>query len=157
MKLKAQKRLAASIEGVSQKRVRIDLKRLEELDISLDDFKQSITKDDIRSYIKKQVIEILPPRGISKVRARKRKVQRRKGRQKGPGTRKGGVKARLPKKESWINRIRPQRHLLNTLKQKKLINQRHFRELYQKAKGGFFRSRRHIKIYAADHGMIKND
>jgi ribosomal protein L19E len=33
------------------------------------------------------------------------------------------------------------------LKEKKIIDDKLYRELYLKSKGGFFRSKRHIKIY----------
>jgi len=37
--------------------------------------------------------------------------------------------------------------LLGELKDRKIIDDKLYRELYSKSKGGFFRSRRHIKLF----------
>ena len=139
MDLSNQKRLAADLCKCSIKRIRFDEDRLE-------DIKEAITKVDIRGLINDRAIIKLPARGVSRSRARKRLVQRRKGKQQGAGSRKGSRGARLPAKREWINKIRAQRQLLNALKVK-TIDKKLYRELYLKSKGGFFRSKRHIKIY----------
>ncbi len=140
MKLNNQKRLAAKVLKCSEKRVRFDPDRL-------DDIKEAITKIDIRSLIKDNAITKVAVKGISRGRARKRIIQKRKGKQQGPGSRKGSRNARLPSKRKWINKIRSQRKFLRILKDKKVVDKKLFRELYLKSKGGFFRSKRHIKIY----------
>ncbi|MBU0628308.1 MAG: 50S ribosomal protein L19e [Nanoarchaeota archaeon] len=139
MDLSNQKRLAADLCKCSPKRIRFDEDRLE-------DIKEAITKVDIRGLINDNAITKLNKRGVSRVRARKRLVQRRKGKQKGPGARKGSRGARLTSKRAWINKVRAQRQLLNALKGK-TIDKKLYRELYLKSKGGFFRSKRHIKIH----------
>jgi len=155
MKLNLQKKLAASLSGISEKRVKIDLDRLKALDMSIDDLKQSITKQDIRSFIKDKVILILPKKGSSKGRIRKIKIQKRKGRRKESGSRKGTRNARLSKKQKWMGIIRTQRKLLKDLRDKNIIKKADYRSLYAKAKGGFFRSRRHIKLYLDEHNLVK--
>jgi len=140
MKLDNQKRLAAQILKCSEKKIRFDPDRLS-------DIKEAITKVDIKGLIKDKAIRKVHAKGVSRGRARKRLVQRRKGKQKGPGSRKGGRSARFPRKREWINKIRAQRGLLRKLKEKKIIDDKLYRELYLKSKGGFFRSRRHIKLY----------
>jgi large subunit ribosomal protein L19e len=140
MKLDSQKRIAASLLNCSIKRVVFDVERLEEI-------KESITKADLRSLIKDEAITAKPLRGISRGRARKRQIQRRKGQQKGQSTRKGKSKARAPKKRVWINRIRIQRKFLKELKDKKILSSGTYSNLRSKAKGGFFRSKRHIKVF----------
>lgn len=155
MKLDTQKKLAASIKDVSKKRIKIDLDRLDELDVSIDDLKQSITKDDIRSFIKNKVIKVLPVKGISRGRARKRITQKRKGRRKGAGSRKGTKTARLSKKHAWMNKVRTQRKLLKELRDKSYLEKKDYRTLYLKVKGGFFRSRRHIKLYIEERNLVK--
>src|SRR3989344_9238947 len=102
MELKIQKRLAAQILKCSPKRILFDQNRLDEI-------KESITKADLKSLIKDRAIIRKPVKGISRVRIRRRKVQKRKGRQKGPGSRKGKRTARLSKKREWINIIRIKR------------------------------------------------
>ena len=150
MNLKTQKRLAAAVFKCSVKKVWFDSSRLE-------DNKGAITKVDIRSLINQDVIMQKPDRGVSRGRARKVHIQKAKGRRKGHGSRQGKQTARLPRKLVWINKIRTQRELLNILKEKKVIDKKTFRMLYLKAKGGFFRSRRHIKVYLEEHGLGKID
>jgi len=140
MKVNNQKRLAAQILKCSKKRIKFDPDRLS-------DIKEAITKADIKGLIKDKAIRKVHAKGVSRGRARKRLVQRRKGKQKGQGSRKGSRGARLPRKREWINKIRAQRELLKKLKEKKIIDDKLYRELYLKSKGGFFRSRRHIKLY----------
>ncbi len=144
--LKTQKRLAAQILQCSRKRVWFDSTMLE-------DIKEAITKADIRSLIRNKVIRKIPSKGVSRVRARKMIIQRRKGRRHGPGSIKGKRGARLSKKNAWMGRIRIQRRFLKELRDKKIVSKSNYRTLYQLAKGGFFRSKRHIKLYIEEHGL----
>ena len=50
-------------------------------------------------------------------------------------------------------RIRGQRALLNELSEKNLISRKTYRDLRQRAKGGFFRSVRHIKLYLTENSL----
>jgi large subunit ribosomal protein L19e len=148
MRLHVQKRLAASILKRSKDKVAIDQSRLE-------DVKEAITRFDIKSLIKDGAIKAKPVKGPSKVRARKIKVQKRKGRRSGMGSRKGKTHARLSKKEAWMVVIRGQREFIRELTEKGPSDGKVFRELYLKAKGGFFRSKRHIKLYIEEHNLVK--
>ena len=147
MKLHVQKRLAASIFRCSQKRVWFDEDRL-------DDIKESITKQDIKSLIAEGVIRLRPQKSISRFRARKNAKQKAKGLRKGQGSRKGKSTARLPKKKLWMSKIRIQRLFIKKLKDAGLISQDTYRNLYRKSKGGFFRSKRHIKIYSKEQDLF---
>ena len=149
MNLRSQKRVASEVLGISAKRVWFDGSRLEEI-------KESITKQDIRRLIGLGVIRPKPEKGVSRGRARHVMAQKRKGRRKGPGTRKGKATARLSRKESWMILIRAQRRLLKTLKDKGLLKLDVYRDFRRKAKGGFFRSKRHIQLYAKERGLIKD-
>ncbi len=148
MQLKIQKRLAAQILKSSEKSIWLDSSRLDEI-------KEAITKVDIKSLIKDKAIKGKQKKGISKSRIRKNKEQKRKGRRSGAGSIKGGRNARLAKKRRWINRIRVQREFLQNLKGKDVINSSSYRSLYLKSKGGFLRSKRHIKVYMQEHNIIK--
>jgi len=147
MKLKSQKRLAAKIMKVSKKRVKLDFTKSEEI-------KESITKGDIRGLIKDKIIKVKQKKGISRLRAKKRREQKKKGRQKGAGKKKSSINARIKKKRRWINKIRPQREFIRLLKNKEKIDNKTYRMLYLKAKGGFFRNKRHIKLYINEHDLI---
>ena len=147
MKLKIQKRLAGSVFGCSEKRVRFDTERLDEI-------KESITKADIKSLIMDKAIYCVQKKGVSKVRARKIKKQKSKGQMKGPGSKKGNKTSRLPRKTAWMNKIRAQRVLLKNLKENNIVTNEVYRILYKKAHGGFFRNKRHIKLYIEENKLI---
>jgi large subunit ribosomal protein L19e len=142
--LRVQKRLASYVLNCSPSRVWFDEDRL-------DDIKQAITKHDIRLLVGDGAIREKPVISISKVRVRKLKVQKSKGRRKGPGTRKGKFNARVNIKDTWMIKVRVQRDFLKELVEKKIITRKAYRELYLKSKGGYFRSKRHIKLFLEEH------
>ena len=150
MQITSQRRLAAQLLKCGEGRVWLDQKRLEEI-------KQAITRSDIRHLINEFAIQKRPEQGVSHSRFRERLIQKRKGRRQGLGTRKGKRTARLTDKDAWINRIRVQRKFLRELRDKKLITSTVYHLLYRKSKGGFFRSKRHIKLYIDEHTLIQNE
>ena len=150
MKLKNQMRIAANILKASHKRVWFDPERLDEI-------KESITKADLRALIKDKAIKLKPKRGVSRGRVKKIRKQKRKRRRLGIGSRKGRSSARLSNKRKWVNKIRTQRNFLVLLKDKKLVSPRTYRDLYRKAKGNFFRSKRHIQLYMEEHNLFVKD
>jgi large subunit ribosomal protein L19e len=149
-KLNVQKRLASALMKCSKKRVKLDTERLE-------DIKEAITKRDIKSLIEDKAISCEQKKGVSRARANKRAKQKSAGQRAGPGKRKGKSTARLPKKDAWMNRVRAQRKFLKELKERKLITSVDYRNLYNKSKGGFFRSKRHIKLYITEQKIIKKE
>ncbi len=148
MKLDVQKRIISDLLEVSKKRIVFDETRLDEI-------KEAITKSDLKSLVKDKAISVLPKRGISRVRARKIMKQKKKGRMKGHGSRKGKNTARLPGKRVWINKIRALKTMLKVLRDKKIVETSTYQNLYNKARGGFFRSRRHLRLYINEQGLIK--
>ena len=148
MQLKLQKRLAAQVMNCSPKKIHIDEERLEEV-------KEAITKRDIRGLIADGAIVKKQVNGQSRVRARFNQEQKRKGRQRGQGTRKGKRTARSDPKREWIYRVRKQRMLIRGLKEKNKLDNTTFRDLYQKIGGGFFRSKRHLKLYITERELVK--
>jgi large subunit ribosomal protein L19e len=147
MDLKVQKRLASQILECSPDRVVFDDNRLE-------DIKQAITKRDLRLLIGDGAITKKAGNFTSKVRSRKLALQKRKGRQSGPGSKKGKFASRFKPKKTWMSSIRVQREFIKLLLDKEIITRLAYRELYLKAKGGYFRSRRHIKLYLQDHQQL---
>jgi len=140
MMLKTQKRLAAEILKVGINRVKIDPEAIE-------DVSKAITKDDIRYYIRKDVITVEPKKGISRHRAREREKKRRKGRRRGHGSRKGKKTAREKRKDAWIKKIRALRDELKKMLTSGEIDSKTYRLLYRRAKGNLFHSRRHLREY----------
>ena len=121
----------------------------------LADIKEAITKADIRSLVEQGVIRKIPTRGISRARTNFVQQQKRKGKRKGHGSRKGSAGARTNKKRTWVNKVRLQRSYIQGLRLRKAIEQSQFVELYKKVKGGFFRSKRHMELYLTEQGILK--
>ena len=148
MKLNVQKRLAADIMGCSKNRVVLDPERLA-------DIKEAITKIDIKGLIKDKAISKKPIKSVSRARAKANRRQKRSGRRKGHGSRKGKSNARESEKTTWINKIRTQRELLKKMKDKEIITTEVYNTLYGKSKGGFFRSKKHLKLYIEERNLAK--
>ncbi len=142
--MKLQRRMAAKILKCGENRVWLDPAREEEV-------KQAITKADIRRLIKKGYIKKLPEQGNSRGRARKVMKQKKKGRRKGRGKKKGTKKEG---KEQWIKKIRALRRFLKKLKDEGKITPQTYKEMYRKAKGGFFKSKNHLKIYLQRNNLF---
>ncbi|MBT6995305.1 50S ribosomal protein L19e [Candidatus Woesearchaeota archaeon] len=149
MKLNNQKRIAADVLKKGIKKIKFKTDRLS-------DIKEAITRTDIRALIIDNAISADPKRGISRSRARKTLVQKRKGRRAGSGSRKGVKTSRLPKKQNWMNHVRKQREFIKELRDKKLISTLVYRNMYSKVKGGFFRSKNHIKIYLTENRLFED-
>lgn len=148
MKLDKKKRLAAAVLQCSEKRVVFNTERLSEI-------KEAITKYDIKKLIGDGAIIKKPKRGVSRARARAHFIQKKKGRQRGHGTKKGKITSRLSKKTRWMNTVRIQRAFLRELKETGKLTTANYRELYLKSKGGAFRSKRHLSLYAEEHNLLK--
>ncbi|MEM0449007.1 MAG: 50S ribosomal protein L19e [Methanomassiliicoccales archaeon] len=148
MDLKNQKRMAAQILKCGESRVWIDPNRIE-------DAADAITRADIRTAIESGTIRALPKQGISRGRTRYKLAQRKKGRRRGPGSRKGTSGARSPSKEDWIQTIRPIRKELRRLRDEGKISRSVYREFYMKAKGGMFKSRKNLVSHLQMAGHLK--
>ncbi len=148
MKLKTQKRIAAQLLKVGTGKIWFNPEKLNEI-------KEAITKSDIRSLIREKTIKAKKLPYQSRVGARGTKLKKKKGLRSGHGSRKGKKTARLSRKRSWIVKIRSQRAFLRLLKERNLINNKIFVDMMAKAKGGFFRNKRHIKIYLQENDILK--
>ena len=138
--LSAQKRLAADVLDVGKNRVWFDPEEQSEI-------ADAITREDIRELVQQGIIQADEPGGNSKGRARERNAKRAYGHRKGPGTRKGRAGARQDGKEQWRDDIRAQRRVLRELRDEGEITRSQYRELYDKAGGGEFRSVRYLHNY----------
>lgn len=142
-----QKRLAAQVLNCSPNRIRFDETKLGEI-------KEAITKFDIRRLVNRGVISRAPVQGIAKFRTRQMQAQKRRSRRVGQGSRKGSANARADDKLQWMRQVRAQRDLLKRLRDHAFITQETFNTLYRKAKGGFFRSTRHIKLFLQEQELF---
>lgn len=111
-----------------------------------DVIKDAITRADLRSVIGTSIL-VKKKAGISTLRKKQRKVQQRKGRRKGAGSKKGAKYSRITHKKLWMNKVRVQRSFLKGLKKKNKINKADYRTLYKMVGGGFFRNKAHLKLY----------
>lgn len=147
MDLHVQRRLAAAVLKCSPSRVYFDPERLDEI-------KEVITKQDLRSLVGDGAIVKLHAQGVSRVRANMRKEQRKKGRQQGKGSRKGGAETHKEGKHDWMDRVRVQRAFIKQLTNNDTITKETANDVFRKSKGGFFRSKRHVKLYLEEHSLF---
>jgi large subunit ribosomal protein L19e len=148
--LRNQRRMAAEILKCGVNRVWMDQDRLEEI-------AKAVTKDDIRILINGKAIKARQKKGISNFRKNYLMKQKAKGRRQGHGSRKGAKYARRPKKDRWINTIRPIRKYLRNLRNDKKISKSLYRKYYMKAKGGEFRNKHHLESHLINDGILKGE
>jgi large subunit ribosomal protein L19e len=146
--MKNKKILAAKIMGTSRYKVRFALEALE-------DIKKAITRSDIRGLIAVKKITKDRSNLHSRAGARKIAAQKRKGRQKGKGSKRGSKNSVITKKSKWMSKIRAQRNFLKDLRSSGLVSVQSYRQLYTKSKGGYFRNKRHIKLYLSENKLIE--
>lgn len=138
--LKAQKRLAADELDVGKSRLWFDPDAQGEI-------AEAITREDIRELIANGTIDAKDAKTNSRGRARERAKKRAYGHRKGHGSRKGTAGARQNEKQEWESQIRAQRKKLHELRADDELSRSEYRDLYDKAKGGEFRSVRYMLNY----------
>jgi len=146
--MKSKRRLAAKLLKQSPKKVKFVADALE-------DIKKAITRSDLRGLIAVKKIVKGKDNEQSRARARKSMAQKRKGRKKGRGKKKGSRHSIVSRKKKWIVKVRAQRLFLKELKNNGLISSKTYQTLYGKIKGGYFRNKRHIKLYLTEYRLIE--
>ncbi len=146
--LKMQRRIAADLLKCGENRVWIDPEKI-------DDVAAAITREDIKRLINDGVIKKKPIKGQSRARARIFQEARKKGRHRGPGSKKGKKTARMGKKERWMMTIRALRKELRTLKADGKLDEHTYRKLYIRAKGGQFKNKRQLYMFMQEHDILK--
>ena len=147
MDLKVQKRIAADVLKCSQKNIVFDTSKLATI-------KEALTKADIRDLVNSNVITKKQVPAQSRSRARKIAVQKSKGLQKGPGSRRAKSKVRSKLHEKWLNKVRLERSFIKELREKNKVTVSTYRNLYNKVKGNYFRNKRHIKLYLEEENLF---
>jgi len=135
--LKTKRQLVSRILGVGVDRVKFDPEHL-------DDVADAITRDNIRSLITANVIEIKPIKGTSKGRSYFKKLQRMKRGTK-QGSKKGRKGARSGKKEIYVRKIKAMRHQLKVSKARKEIANAAYWNLYKQVSGNQVRNLAHLR------------
>lgn len=138
MNLGSQKRISADIMDIGISRVVINPEMIDEV-------AKAITRDDIRHCISIGAISSKPMKGNSKARFNERIKQKKKGRRRGASHNSGKIGARIPKKRTWIGKIRAIRDELKKMVEEESISKSIYRKFYRQSKGNLFHSRRHIR------------
>lgn len=137
--------MAADVLGVGESRIWLDPEEYDRL-ITV------VSREDIRTLVHEGVIRVKPKKGVSRGRARKIREQKKKGRRRGPGSRKGRIRDR---KEQWMARVRALRRYLRMLRDRKVISRSDYQKLRRYVKGGLLRTRAQIKSYIIEHNMVR--
>jgi len=135
--LRKKRELIARMLGIGANRVRFEPDKL-------DDIADSITREDLRSLVKRGTIWTTKVKGTSRGRARTKQAIRRKS-GLGPGSKKGKKTARMGKKSAYVTKIRSLRHHLKVMKDRNEINRQTYWLTYKKVDGGQVRSVSHLR------------
>ncbi len=135
MNLKSKRRLAASVLGVGQDRVIFN-------DEYSDLIQDAITRSTIRGLVGFGAITVAPEKGVSRGRFRAKSRKLKRGR--GAGSTEGTARARNPRKDIWISKVRALRWRLKVAKDRKEITPEAYRRLYKQVKGGQVRGVKHL-------------
>ena len=107
MNLKSKRRLAASVLGVGVDRVIFN-------DEYSDLIQDAITRSTIRGLVGFGAITVAPEKGVSRGRFRTRSRRLKRGRS--AGSTEGTARARSPRKDVWISKVRALRWRLKVAK-----------------------------------------
>ena len=135
--LRKKRELIARMLGIGANRVRFEPDKL-------DDIADSITREDLRSLVKRGTIWTTRVKGTSRGRAKTKQAIRRKS-GLGPGSKKGKKTARMGKKSAYVTKIRSLRHHLKVMKDRNEINRQTYWLTYKKVDGGQVRSVSHLR------------
>ena len=135
--LRTKKQLVSRICKVGVNGVRFDSDHL-------DDITDAITRENVRSLLTANTIQIKRIVGTSRGRAKVKKIQKKKRGVK-QGSKKGRKGARVGKKEVYVTKVRSLRYRLKIAKDRKEITNKEFWGLYKKIGGNTVRNIAHLR------------
>jgi len=135
LNLRSKRRLAASVLKVGLDRIVFD-------DEYRDLIQDAITRSTIRGLVGFGAIRVKPEKGISRGRTRERSAKLKRGR--GPGSTEGTERARNPRKDVWVTKVRALRWRLKVARERGEIKKDAYRRLYKQVKGGQVRNVKHL-------------
>jgi len=102
----------------------------------------AITRSTIRGLIGFGAIRAAPEKGVSRGRFRERSSKLKRGR--GAGSTEGTSRARNPRKDMWMTKVRALRWRLKVARDRKQISDESYKALYKQVKGGQVRGVKHL-------------
>ncbi len=144
------KRMAASILKCGVTKIWIAPDKLKEAE-------KAITREDVKRLIKRGVIKKRAEDKGENPEKKRKMLQKKRGRRRGPGSRKGAKGARQGQKTEWLKKVRAQRKLIKELRDKGLLERNAYRKVYRLVKGGMFRSKKHLLTYLKEHELLKGE
>jgi len=141
MNLTTQKRIAAKLLKCGVSRVRVEQTK---------EVGEAITRQDIRDLIKSGKIKKIQKKGTSRAKARQILKQKRRGRRRGAGSKKGKIRK---KKDTWVSLVRAQRKILVNARESGMKTS-DYSILYSRVKSGMFRSRKHLLSYMKERELL---
>merc|ERR1712113_749531 len=147
--LRLQKRLAASVLKCGRRKIWLDPNEMNEVGMAN-------TRTAVRKLIRDGFIIKKPQKIHSRFRARRRAIEKKKGRHLGHGKRKGTRNARCSSKMLWMKRQRAMRRLLIRYKLAGKIDRKMYHRYYLKAKGNSFKNKANLIERINDELSEKN-
>ncbi|VEU20734.1 DEKNAAC101530 [Brettanomyces naardenensis] len=151
--LRSQKRLAASVLGVGERKVWLDPNETSEI-------AQATSRHAIKKLYKNGTIVKKPVTMHSRASARAFAEAKKGGRHMGHGKRKGTANARMPTEVLWMRRLRVLRRQLAKYRASGKIDRHLYHALYKASKGNTFKHKRalieHVIEAKAEAARQKN-
>lgn len=148
--MKNVRRIASEIMGIGESKIRFNPE-------SLGKIEEALTREDVRALIREGDITAIAKRGVSRVRAKKKQAQKRKGRRSGTGSRKGTFSTRTGDKLAWMAKIRSQRKLLRRLVESGRVPEESSRKIYLMVKGNAFKGVKVLETYLRDNKLLSSE